>query len=61
MRTTVNLFNAVEFSSLETNLRKTLINPLSRKRGKIIISREANRNYSARGNILLVIVLYPLN
>lgn len=61
MRTTVNLFNAVEFSSLETNLRKTLIDPLSRKRGKIIISREVNRNYSARGNILLVIVLYPLN
>lgn len=27
MRTTVNLFNAVELSSLEINLRKTLIEP----------------------------------
>lgn len=60
MRITVNLFNAVELSSLETNLRKTLIDPFQRKRGKII-SGEVNRNYSARDNILLVIALYPLN
>lgn len=61
MRTTVNLFNSVEFSSLETNLRKSLTDTLSRKRRKIIISGEVNRNYLARGNILLIIVLYPMN
>lgn len=58
MWTQVNLLNVVLPSYLEANLRRTL--PPSREQGKIIKISDINRNYSTRGNIILAIVLYPL-